>query len=874
MIRMTRMSSPRLWLGSAAGLLLGAVAPWYWSSAIDLRAEEVASPFVLTADDTATEESGGWRSRRRLFGNRVDEETSAQMMLDPELHLEATPEPAPPEVDDLAEVSEEEQSSGGGRFFSRWLGQTEEEAAMTESRRQMRQQQKMARRNPYMYRMMMMQQQQIALDQAIRLKQEELAREQEALADQSYGDEEGLPWEGEDEAYLAEDTPVDAWWETGTAPNARPRLNAEVTEEATVTSEEPAATTEEPVFADAAPPLTDTVEPPAPLVELPDLSAIAPESTAEAELAPPPPSEEVLESAVVSEVPGLFEEPATTITEPVFPEAETIASAELEPVLPTTEAVPDELPEIPPAEKPFTAEIQTTRKPRPVEDWFITFPEDEPAESPPAAAVSDAEAQPVTTPAPQTTASDTGDSTFADSAESDGPATFVPPDPETFSNSVVTPAPVTTPMPETAPAAPVIADVPATEAESAPAEFPEVDTTAPPARTPSAAELFQADSQRTPTEEPAPAAATNAVTPSEPATQVAENPDPANTAVPLASPFSGQKLEETPIVTGEPLFPTEEPLSATTTEAQAEVDSEPALPTIPPPPADPVLSSEPIVEEPLFPTTPQVATGGEPVAAPPSDPIATAESDSPPWSEESASSAQPVTAPPAPAESVAEERARPRRQVARRGPAEFIPPEPEMFGQTFASPQDAGNYYIPESTVTGDSSPPPADLDADIPFAQAPAAPSLEPGGMPAPIVAPSTARRLEAPQPGPRSSTDVKLARIAERAGLSGLKGFCPVALRDSRELVDARAEYSAVFNGRRYYFSNQVAQAHFESAPDQYAPASSGNDVVHLSLTGEAAPGSLDHAVWFRGKLYLFSTAETLETFVAAPSIHAGAY
>ncbi len=141
---------------------------------------------------------------------------------------------------------------------------------------------------------------------------------------------------------------------------------------------------------------------------------------------------------------------------------------------------------------------------------------------------------------------------------------------------------------------------------------------------------------------------------------------------------------------------------------------------------------------------------------------------------------------------------------------------------------------------------------------------------VPDPIVAPSTARRIEIPaQPTPQE-TQEKLARIAARRGLDGLKGFCPVVLRDERNLVDARPEFSAVYNGRRYYFSSATAQALFEASPQRYAPAASGFDVVHLSLTGEEVRGSLDYAVWFRGRLYLFTSAETMETFVAAPSIH----
>lgn len=194
----------------------------------------------------------------------------------------------------------------------------------------------------------------------------------------------------------------------------------------------------------------------------------------------------------------------------------------------------------------------------------------------------------------------------------------------------------------------------------------------------------------------------------------------------------------------------------------------------------------------------------------------------------------------------------------------FIPPAPDELGPTTESPE---NYYLPPSSppVTGASRSP---LEA----IEDPVFPPDPPGTLraPDPIVAPSTARRIEIPaQPTPQE-TQEKLARIAARRGLDGLKGFCPVVLRDERNLVDARPEFSAVYNGRRYYFSSATAQALFEASPQRYAPAASGFDVVHLSLTGEEVRGSLDYAVWFRGRLYLFTSAETMETFVAAPSIH----
>lgn len=119
-------------------------------------------------------------------------------------------------------------------------------------------------------------------------------------------------------------------------------------------------------------------------------------------------------------------------------------------------------------------------------------------------------------------------------------------------------------------------------------------------------------------------------------------------------------------------------------------------------------------------------------------------------------------------------------------------------------------------------------------------------------------------------NSTQSKMARIAAREG-TGLKGFCPVMLRDHRDLADALPEYSAIYHGKTFFFASEEALNTFLNNPQPYVPANAGNDVIHLALTGEELEGALDNAVWYKGRLYLFSSVETMETFVAAPSSHA---
>lgn len=132
--------------------------------------------------------------------------------------------------------------------------------------------------------------------------------------------------------------------------------------------------------------------------------------------------------------------------------------------------------------------------------------------------------------------------------------------------------------------------------------------------------------------------------------------------------------------------------------------------------------------------------------------------------------------------------------------------------------------------------------------------------------LAPRVANAVSQPSVGTALSGS-RMQQIAARDGV-GLKGFCPVALRDERSLQDGKAAYISFYQSKAYYFASAQAKAAFDDNPVQYAPASNGNDVTLMALTGEVLEGSLDHAVWYKDRLYLFSSDENLKTFMAAPS------
>lgn len=128
----------------------------------------------------------------------------------------------------------------------------------------------------------------------------------------------------------------------------------------------------------------------------------------------------------------------------------------------------------------------------------------------------------------------------------------------------------------------------------------------------------------------------------------------------------------------------------------------------------------------------------------------------------------------------------------------------------------------------------------------------------------------MEAKAPAADPQAD-KLRKIAERAELRGFKGFCPVTLRDQRDLLDARPQFRASYQGKLYHFATAEARDKFEKSPKSYAPVANGNDIIASKAEGTDVEGSLDHAVWFRDRLYLFSTAKSKAAFEGSPAKYA---
>jgi len=148
--------------------------------------------------------------------------------------------------------------------------------------------------------------------------------------------------------------------------------------------------------------------------------------------------------------------------------------------------------------------------------------------------------------------------------------------------------------------------------------------------------------------------------------------------------------------------------------------------------------------------------------------------------------------------------------------------------------------------------PPLANRPFSIPSAQAPAPPGTgtSEGGRPAsPPVG-------SAPPVAPNATATAANPPV-------GLEGYCPVHLCEKQAWVVGVHPWGAIHRGRTYLFKGPDEQRRFLEAPDRYAPVLSGNDPVLALEQGQTVNGRREHGVFYKGRIYLFSSEDTLKRF-----------
>jgi YHS domain-containing protein len=129
----------------------------------------------------------------------------------------------------------------------------------------------------------------------------------------------------------------------------------------------------------------------------------------------------------------------------------------------------------------------------------------------------------------------------------------------------------------------------------------------------------------------------------------------------------------------------------------------------------------------------------------------------------------------------------------------------------------------------------------------------------------PSRSSRPAAPQAGSGQ-------RAHQQAPLT-LEGYCPVSIVAMQKWVKGDPAYQAAYDGRSYLFADERGKRMFQADPAKYVPALGGDCAVALVKLGKRVPGSIRHASFHDGRLFLFANADAHKMFQAEPAAYANA-
>ena len=114
--------------------------------------------------------------------------------------------------------------------------------------------------------------------------------------------------------------------------------------------------------------------------------------------------------------------------------------------------------------------------------------------------------------------------------------------------------------------------------------------------------------------------------------------------------------------------------------------------------------------------------------------------------------------------------------------------------------------------------------------------------------------------------------AALEADVDLSDMKNVCLVALSEERRIVRALPEFAVEHQSQQYQFSSAEALQKFRTEPKRYLPAVGGLDIVSFRNEQGIVAGSLKFAIWYRSRLYVFSSKDNAEAFRKFPQKFAG--
>jgi len=118
-------------------------------------------------------------------------------------------------------------------------------------------------------------------------------------------------------------------------------------------------------------------------------------------------------------------------------------------------------------------------------------------------------------------------------------------------------------------------------------------------------------------------------------------------------------------------------------------------------------------------------------------------------------------------------------------------------------------------------------------------------------------------------SPASVRPGTAAAQAPLQpAFGGNSLVSARDARAVVAGSSRHQLKWKGQLLYFATAEELEMFSANPQRYWPMLDGDCALKLLQANRRVQGDLEHAALFRGRVWVFSTAEEMREFVASPA------
>ena len=101
-------------------------------------------------------------------------------------------------------------------------------------------------------------------------------------------------------------------------------------------------------------------------------------------------------------------------------------------------------------------------------------------------------------------------------------------------------------------------------------------------------------------------------------------------------------------------------------------------------------------------------------------------------------------------------------------------------------------------------------------------------------------------------------------------LEGFCPVTLCTEERWISGNPAYCTMYQGHIFRFASSEALATFARNPASYIPVAMGEDIVLMVDRNKRINGNRKFGAWFQGRVFLFTSQETLDTFATRPEYY----